>query len=125
MKPADIAKECMARVMMAQEYIKAVEGAAYYINSINRYAKIDYGSIRDQLINLELAAWRDLAMWGLVVDKDIQDRIKAAAHDRFLRNGMSVSWWLNNGVEPGQWLDADEVTFRKMAADAFLKNNHD
>jgi hypothetical protein len=69
-------------------------------------------------------------MWGLTLTQEEQDRIKAAAHERFLSKRMSVAHWLNDGVTPGQWVEADEVEFRKMAAKAFspsnfLENNND
>lgn len=60
-----------------------------------------------------------MAMWGLTLDDAERNRIKAAAHHRFLRDGISVGTWLNDGVEPSKWLTSDAEEFRDMARKAF------
>jgi len=55
----------------------------------------------------------------LTLDREEQDRIKAAVYDRFLRDGMSVATWMNNGTSPGSWLSCNEDAFREMAKAAF------
>lgn len=113
--------ECMKRIELLQHYIKEIDEAASYISNrkFGYSFKLDYGNIRSALIDMELEEWRNLCMWGLTVDKDTKDRIKAAVYDRSLRDGISVSHWLNDGVEPGTWLTADEKEFRKMAKELF------
>lgn len=114
-----MAEESLERIMHIQEHISAVEAAVYSIMKRDRNKIIDYGNLRECLINDELDEWRKLFMWGLTLDKERRDRIKAAAHNRFLRDGMHVANWINNGISPGTWFVADEAKFRTMAKAAF------
>jgi hypothetical protein len=112
--------EAMVRIQDIQNHIKAIEEASYYLQNRDRQIRIDYGNIRSLLIDRELDEWRGLMMWGLTLDDQYKDRIKAAAHARFLHDGISVSHWLNqDGVSPASWFEADEIEFRKMAKTAF------
>ena len=114
-----VIEECMVRIKTAQEHISAVEMAGYFIRDVRRYRNVEYGNIRDLLIEIELDEWRNLAAWGLTLDDAERDRVKAAVYQRFLRDGMNVSKWLNDGIEPSTWLAADEEKFRAMAKKAF------
>lgn len=114
-----VVEECMARIEQLQEHIKAVEAAAWCLRESKRWVEVDYGNLHDLLISEELEEWRNLALWGMTLDGAERDRVKAAAHQRFLRDGMSVGKWLGNGIEPSQWLVSDEEEFRAMAKEAF------
>ena len=114
-----VVEECMARIEQLQEHIKAIEAAAWCLRARKRWVDVDYGNIHDLLISDELEEWRNLALWGLTLDDVERDRVKAAAHQRFLRDGMSVGTYLNNGIEPSKWLVSDEEDFREMAKKAF------
>ena len=81
--------------------------------------EIDHGDIINKLYEEEMVEWRKLAMWGLTLDDADRDRIKAAVHQRFLRDGMSVHDWMSDGVAAGSWLSSDEAEFRAMAKKAF------
>lgn len=114
-----VVEECMTRIEQLQEHVKAIEAAAYCLRARKRQRQVEFGNLIDSLISDELDEWRNLALWGLTLDDAERDRIKAAAHQRFLRDGISVGTWLNNGVEPSQWLVSDEEEFRDMARKAF------
>lgn len=114
-----VVEECMVRIEQLQAHIKAIEAAAWCLRARKRWVDVNYGNIHDLLISEELEEWRNLALWGLTLDDAERDRVKAAAHQRFLRDGMSVGTYLNNGIEPSQWLVADNEAFRQMAKRAF------
>lgn len=77
------------------------------------------GNTYELLIEKELSEWRGIMMWGLVVDDATRDRIKAAAHDRFLSEKQSVNKWWNDGQEASHWYTSTEEEFREMARKAF------
>lgn len=114
-----VVEECMARIEQLQTHIKAIEAAAWCLRARRRSVDVDYGNIHDLPISEELEEWRNLAMWGLTLDDAERDRVKAAVHHRFLRDGMSVGMWINDGVEPSKWLTSDAEEFRDMARKAF------
>lgn len=115
----EIVSQCMERVKCWQHHCAAIDAACYALNNDKRHVSVETGNLRDLVIQRELDAWRDLAMWGLTLDKDERDRIKAAVHERFLRDGMNVAKWFSNGRDPGSWLAADDEEFRAMAREYF------
>jgi hypothetical protein len=122
----DLVLEVMGRIEEIQQHITNVERAQSFAHQVRRWENPDSGNLRQSLIEAELNEWRNLFMWALTLSPAEQDRIKAAAHQRFLRKGMSVAHWFSGGTTPGQWLCADEDEFREMAKKAFLgeeKNN--
>ena len=114
-----IAVGCLERIEVLQEHVRRVNDAVHYIRSLDRRTEIDHGDIINKLYEEEMVEWRKLAMWGLTLDDADRDRIKAAVHHRFLRDGVSVADWINGGVTPGWWLKSDEEEFRAMAKKAF------
>ena len=114
-----VVEECMARIEQLQEHIKAVEAAAWCLRERKKWVEVDYGNLHDLLISEELEEWRNLALWGMTLDDAERDRVKAAAHQRFLDDGQCVGTWMNNGVQPSSWLVSDEEKFRAMAKKAF------
>ncbi len=114
-----IAVGCLERIEVLQEHVRRVNDAVHYIRSLDRRTEIDHGDIINKLYEEEMVEWRKLAMWGLTLDDADRDRIKAAVHQRFLRDGMSVHDWMNDGVAAGSWLSSDEAEFRAMAKKAF------
>jgi hypothetical protein len=118
-----LVEEVMGRIEATQQHIQSLENIVHHIHSYRRWDHIDIGAIHQSLMDIELNEWRNLFMWALTLTSEEQARIKAAAYERFLRKGMSIAHWLNNGVLPGQWLSADEQEFREMAARAFGSNN--
>jgi hypothetical protein len=119
----DVVEEIMGRIEAAQLHVQSLENIVHHIQSYRRWDHVDISAIHQSLMDIELNEWRNLFMWALTLTPEEQDRVKAAAHERFLRKGMSVAHWLNNGVLPGQWLAADEQEFREMAARAFGPTN--
>jgi len=111
--------ESMERIDLLQRHIEAVESATSYLSRLRQTVPVGVDSLRQALIEEELKEWRNLFLWGLVVDQDTRDRVKAAAHDRFLRDEIDVGHWLNRGNSPGSWLVADEEKFRAMARKKF------
>jgi hypothetical protein len=67
----------------------------------------------------ELDEWRSLLLWGMVADQELQDRVKAAAHERFLADRMDVAKWFTGKENPSRYLTADDEEFRAMAKKAF------
>lgn len=119
LKNKDIVVQCMERIELIQQHIKHIDNAKYFLSDSRRWEKVDCTSLRNALIDEELSEWRRLAMWGLTLDDSERDRIKAAVHDRFLRDEMHVADWFSGGVSPGSWLSSDEKEFRAMAKEAF------
>ena len=114
-------EEAMERIELLQLHVNAVEAAARCLQHRRSYRgeTITYGNLRDTLFEEEMKEWRNLCMWGLTLDDDERDRVKAAAHQRFLADGTHVANWFNRGVTPGSWLSADEAEFRAMAKKSF------
>jgi hypothetical protein len=115
-------EEAMVRIEHLQAHISAIEAAARCIHERKRHIQIEYGTLRELLYQEEMSEWRNLFMWAITLDEAERDRVKAAAHHRFLADGMHVAHWINNGVSPGSWLSADEDEFRAMAKAAFMPN---
>lgn len=115
-----MAESVMERIELTQLHIRAVEDAAHFAAKGRFGQEADRGPLWELLIRQELDEWRNLFMWSITLDDAERDRIKAAAYDRFLKKGMSVSHWLSDdGRTPGHWLVADEEEFREMARKAF------
>lgn len=114
-----IVEEALVRIEELHQHIQNVENAQWYLRHRKPHVAIDSGRLRSDLIAEELDEWRNVFMWALTLTTDEQERIKAAAHSRFLRDGTCVAHWLNNGIAPSGWLTADEDRFREMARKAF------
>ena len=71
----------------------------------------------DALYRLEMNQWHNLMMFGLCLEGEERDRIKAEVRQRFLGDVASVKEWLGDGS--GAWLAADEDAFRDMVRKAF------
>lgn len=112
-------EEALERVELCQRHVRAIEQACWHINDKHRHFTCNPGNLREKLIAMELEEWRAVFMWGLVVPEEARDRIRAAAHQRFLKEGISVVHWLNDGIEPSQWLVTDEDEFRALIDKAF------
>jgi len=108
----------LEKIELYQQHIRNVEDAARDVRDRGR-TSVEYGNLMALLVDAELAAWRNVAMWGLTLEDAERDRIKAAVHSRFLHDGVSVQSWMNNGTSPSSWLKADEDAFRGMAKTAF------
>lgn len=112
-------EEAMVRIEAIREHIKAHNAALFCISQYRRGEHVEQGDILGKLIEIELNEWRNLFMWALTLEPAEQDRIKAAAHARFLADGMHVANWLNDGVSPSIWLESEEQEFREMARNHF------
>lgn len=119
MKPDKFLTEALTRIEVLHAHIAAVQAAAFHVRRRDLHKKVDTGTLESDLIAAELDEWRNVFMFGLVVDAKTRRRVKAAAHARFLREDMSVSHWFNDGVPASQWLVADEEKFRAMTKKAF------
>lgn len=115
---AHMVEQAMTRIELIQQHLTHLEQAKRFVSERSRETA-NTGTLFDDLVRLELGEWRNVAIWGLTLSQDEQDRIKAAVHQRFLRPGMSVTHWMHDGITPGQWLAADEEEFRAMARKAF------
>lgn len=116
----DIVIGCLQRIDILQEHARRVQEACVYVRRLNSFSTdVDDGNLTQKLYEEENDEWRKLAMWGLTLDDADRDRIKAAVHQRFLRDGMSVHDWMNNGASAGSWLSSDDAEFMAMAKKAF------
>lgn len=119
MSKKQMLEEAMARICYVRELQQAYLACTTALQRRNREYKVGDNKVYYDLMQWELAEWRGLLMWALVADQDTQDRIKAAAHERFLSDRMEVASWFHDGVHPGRYLSADEEEFRRMAKEAF------
>ena len=117
----DMVEQSLARIERWQAHYNAVNAALYAVREDmgQRAGEVNADNLARTLVDRELHEWRGLFMWALTLDDAEWDRIKAAAHERFLRDGMHVANWFHNGVSPGRWLAEDEEAFRAMAKKAF------
>jgi hypothetical protein len=113
-------EEAMARIVYVQELQEAYLAVKTALQRRDRNFR-DTGPIYALLMSWELDEWRGLMMWGLFCDDPTRDRLKAAAHERFLHGKMHVADWFQNGQSPERWLAADDEAFRKMANEAFFQ----
>lgn len=113
-----LVEQALVRIEQLHEHITAVDSARYIAerHSDGKALGID---LRHALIERELDEWRNVFLWALTLEPAEQERIKAAAHERFLSDNQSVAHWFNDGDTPSMWLDADEKQFRAMARKAF------
>lgn len=113
-------EECMIRIEMISKKIDELDSIVSFLYGRKyRGWNAELGNLRSTLIEEELNEWRNLFLWGLTLDNEERDRIKAAAYNRFLSDRMTVSHWFNNGISPSTWLVSDDEEFRKMAKEAF------
>ncbi len=119
---ARVIEEILGRIEELQVHTKNLNAALRHVNlrNHNRGSGAMESALRNELYRLELEEWRNLFMWGMVVDEAARDRIKAAAYERFLGDRIAVTHWLEpSGISPGMWYSADEEAFRDMAREAF------
>lgn len=118
---AEIIIQIMSKIELLQSFIKEIDEASSYVaNAKSNYSfKLDTGNLRSTLIDMELEQWRHLCMWGLTIEDETKERIKASVYSRSLRDGISVYDWIDGGVSPGKWLTASEDEFRAMAKELF------
>ena len=119
MNKEQMIEEAMNRIMQVREMQEAYLACTSALQRKHSDYKLGDGKVFNDLMAWELEEWRGLLMWGMLVDQKTKDRIKAAAHERFLSDRMHVADWFNNGINPRSWLTCDEKEFRKMAKEAF------
>lgn len=117
-------EEALHRIEYIHELLEAYGLIKSFLTKEGRDL-VNCGEIFEKLVERELNEWRGVFMWGLVVDNETRQRVKAMAHERFLSNRMSVSRWMNDGIQPSKWLVADEEEFRTMVAEAFNPNTNE
>lgn len=117
----EIVKQALVRIEVLRKDMDNLQAIQRRLGS--RYTsdlkKPDFGNIFQLLVERELDEWRGVFMWGMTLEDKDRERIKAAAHQSFLREGIGVSHWWNDGESPSSWLVADEEKFRAMAKKAF------
>lgn len=119
LKNTDVVLQSMQRIEHLQHAVGMLDQIKHMLYDEVRHQSIDEGNLRRILIDKELAEWRSVSMWGLTLSDADRDRVKAAVHQRFLRDDMHVASWFNGGDLPTSWLQADESEFRAMAKKAF------
>lgn len=110
-------------IAQVQAHIQMLDDVIHFCGRIANtweHSELGAASLRAWLFEKETSLWRDLAMWGLTVDKPLQDRVKAAVHDRYFNKTVSVANYMSDfGLPASRWLQADEEEFKKMVAEAF------
>ena len=119
LKNTDMVLQSMQRIEALQHAVGMLDQIKRMIYDESRHKTVDEGNLRQILIDKELAEWRNVAMWGLTLSEAERDRVKAAVHQRFMRDDMHVASWFNGGALPTSWMQADEEAFREMAKQAF------
>lgn len=119
LKNTDMVMQSMQRIESLQQAVEMLDKIKRMLYEEARHQSIDEGNLRRILIEKELAEWRTVSMWGLTLSDAERDRVKAAVHQRFMRDDMHVASWFNGGELPTSWLQADEDKFRAMAKKAF------
>lgn len=72
------------------------------------------------LYERETRAWRDYLRWSLGVTEADRKKVRQAAYDRSLREGISIMDQLEeDGKYPGSWSSEVEKAFRKQIKIAF------
>lgn len=112
-------EDVMLRIMQIREMQTAYLTCTTALGRRNHEYKQGDGKVFSDLMQWELDEWRGLLMWGIVADQPTQDRIKAAAHERFLSDRNDVSKWFTGEEVPSRYLAADDEEFREMAKKAF------
>ena len=118
-------EQALERIAYIRELQEGYIAGQTFLQRRDRDYKRGDGKLLSDLMQAELDEWRNLLMWALVADIDTQDRIKAAAHQRFLSERHAVAQWFNDGAYPSSWLKADENEFREMARKAFAPRKED
>lgn len=80
---------------------------------------VDCEAIVAALYMCECEALNRMLAMSLCGDPESQKRVKAMVHERMIAGNKSVREW--GGGCNSNWLTADENTFRRMAAETFLK----
>jgi len=119
LKNTDMVLQSMQRIEYLQHAVEMLDQISRMIYDDDRHKTVDEGNLRRLLIDKELAEWRTVSMWGLTLSDAERDRVKAAVHQRFMRDDMHVASWFNGVVLTTSWLQADEEAFREMAKKAF------
>jgi len=117
-------KDYMERLEEVRLHLDSLERTSRYVYDSchgrnNEKTEAAYNVLRTSLMDRELDLWRYVFMFALTVPEKERERIKAAAHDRFLSKHWSILDHMYNGRTPKQWLTADEQTFRDMCTEAF------
>ena len=117
MKNKEIVTKLLEKIELVQEMIRSIDAITCMLSGSDfRHRKPDRGNLRELLVEEELECWRNIFMWAMTLGEKERDRIKAAAHERFLGKQMSVGYWLGNA---SSWTKASEDEFREMARKAF------
>lgn len=124
-----VALQALERIAVIRKYLSFFDGALQYVNNhITSYNEvIGEKDLRNRLVQLELEEWRNIAMWGLTLSEEDQDRIRAILYERFFaeKNGVKadVSRWWSDSFPPGSFLTATVEEFREMVRKVFFPRN--
>jgi len=121
LKNKEIVMNLWGQIDETQRHHNAVMSAIGYLHNSGPYTQKSFSDdIIVALIQKELDLWRQLFMFALTLPAADQERVKAAAYDRFLHDGMSVSEYMNNCRGGSSWATAEADEFREMAKKVFM-----
>lgn len=119
MKNKDLVVQLMEKIDVVRNHYTAVQSAMYFARH-NRYGEEVFSQdVLTALVAIELDLWRQVFMFGMTLNDKEQERIKAAAYQRFLADGISVKDYLPGGANAGSWLVSEEEEFREMCKKLF------
>lgn len=109
----EFVEKTLSRIMLLQKHQESVMAA---VHCVLNERDCNFGNLIEVLYRAEVKEWRNLFMFGLVVDDETRDRIKVAAYERFLDDHIHVSnFWTNSS----DWLHSSEEEFRRMCKSLF------
>lgn len=120
MKNKELVMNLWTQIDETQRHHNAVMAAVSYLHNSHSYSQKSFSDdIIVALIKKELDLWRQLFMFALTLPGADQERVKAAAYDRFLNEQMSVSSYMNNCRGGSSWSVAEDEEFREMVRNTF------
>jgi hypothetical protein len=121
MKNKELVIQLMEKIETTRNHYQAIHSAMYFARNNGYYSDTVFSAdLTRALVDIELGLWRQVFMFGMTLNDKEQERIKAAAYQRFLADGISVKDYLPGGANAGSWLVSDEEEFREMCKKLFV-----
>lgn len=118
-KPSDVVLSHLANLDRAKAHEANVHAAIQFARDFGHPCN-DAGDVLARLCEVQRNLMSAVMMFSLAITEKERCRIKAMAHASMLSDRHSVAHYMEGGVMPGMWLEADEESFRQMCREAFL-----
>lgn len=113
-----IVEHTFAKIISLQNHIDNVHAAQ---RAVGRDHNLNCGNLIQTLYAEQVREWKNLFMFGMVMDDETKDRIKAAAYQHFLSDRIHVADYYSNASY--EWMEAGEDEFRRMCRELFAPEN--